>query len=158
MNGTITFTDSALRAVRLALAVIGGSCLVSLMYAFMGGSATNADFAALNVIQRFGIVLSILVVLFCVGSVSRGRSARETYQTLWQHIPGWLVFVILLLGSLVFIGELSYALLLRAELVRSEWENHVALLCLLSSSVAYGVVFALLHQRAGLSPYSKERW
>ena len=158
MSETVTFTDSALRVVCIALAIIGGSCLISLMYAFMGGSAASADFAALNVLQGFGIGLSVLAILFCIGSVSRGLSARETYQTLWQHIPGWLVFVIVLLASLVFIGELSYALLLRAELAQSEWENHVALLCLLSSSIAYGLVFALLHRRAGLSPYSKQRW
>lgn len=158
MSGQVSFTDSALRAVSIALAAIGGSCLVSLMYAFMGGSATNADFATLNAVQRFGIALSIAVMLYCLVSVSRGRSVRDTYVTVWQHIPGWLVFVILLLGSLVFIGELSYALLIRAELVRSDWENHVALLCLLSTSLAYGLVFAVLHQRAGHLPYSKARW
>lgn len=158
MSEQASFTDNALRVVSIALATIGASCLVSLMYAFMGGSATNADFATLNAVQGFGIALSVGVALYCVASVSRGRSAREASLTMWRHIPGWLVFVILLLGSLVFIGELSYALLIRAELVRSDWENHVALLCLLSSSIAYGLLFALLHQRAGHSPYSKARW
>lgn len=143
----------AAAAARVLLAALSLSCLVSLMISFMGG--VRADFGLLVSAQRFGIVFAV-----AVAAVSLAYFVRlgDAWRAVWQHIPGWLVFAVLVLNSLVFIGELSYALLLPSEVPFADWRNHSSLICLLACSIAYALVSASAHSLAGHPPYSKERW
>lgn len=143
-------------ASRVLFAMLVLSCLISLMAAFMGGEP--GDFAVLNSLQRFGILAALAAMLASVLHFSRRSDELGTWQAIWQHIPGWLVFVVLLLNSLVFVGELSFLLLASVDPPLRDWTNHTALVCLFLSSVAYSLTSATARAVDGLPPLSKARW
>lgn len=132
--------------------------LVSIMHAFMGGSRDNPDFLQLHAYQVFGIGLSTAVFLYSLLFFSRTGSLSEGLGAAWQHMPGWLMFCVLMLNLLALCGELSYLLLADATELMTEWINHVALICLGSASIAFMFLFAVSHAHAGGKPFSKARW
>lgn len=132
--------------------------LVSIMHAFMGGSSDNPDFLQLHAYQVFGIGLSIAVLVYSLVFFSRTGTLQAGFVAAWQHIPGWLIFGVVLLNLLALCGELSYLLLAGATELMTEWINHVALVCLGASSIAFMFLFAVSHAHAGGKPFPKQRW
>lgn len=132
--------------------------LVSIMHAFMGGSSNNPDFLQLHAYQVFGIGLSVAVLMYSLAFFSRSGSLPAGLGAAWQHMPGWLVFAVVMLNLLALCGELSYLLLAGATELMTEWVNHVALICLGASSIAFMFLFAVSHAQAGGKPFSKQRW
>ena len=129
------------------------------MIAFMGGERSRPDVSLIDTLQRLGIVVSLFAALCSVYYFARRHeSAQTTWHTIWQHVPGWLVFGVLLLNSLVFIGELSYVLLASIDLPTNDWRNHTALICLLCSSFAFTLLYAAAHAADDAPPFNKERW
>lgn len=57
-------------------------------------------------------------------------------QAFWQHLPGWLLFVVLAANSLVLIAELSFLLLQYHTGNLRPWQEHVPAVSALTSSVA----------------------
>ena len=134
------------------------SSLLSTMHAFMGGSQTDVDFAALNTLQRYGIGFSVLLILLSTLVFATFRGVRPGLRVAWQHIPGWLLFASGMLVFLALVGELSYFLMRNSPLLGTEWINHSALVCMIVSPVAACFVYAVIHASSGAAPYTKERW
>ena len=132
--------------------------LVSIMHAFMGGSRQNPDFLQLHAYQVFGIGLSIAVLMHSLVYFSKTGSLLAGLGTAWHHMPGCLIFCALMLNLLALCGELSYLLLSGATELMTEWINHVALVSLGASSIAFMFLFAVSHAHAGGEPFSKARW
>ena len=144
--------------VQAILATMVLTSLVSVMHAFMGGSGRNPDFLQLRSYQVFGIGLSAAVLLYSLVFFSRNGTLSAGLGKAWRHIPGWLVFSAIVLNLLVLVGELSYLLLRNATDLMTEWINHVALVCLGTSSIAFAFMFAVSHAYSGGEPFSKARW
>ena len=128
------------------------------MIAFMGGQRSRPDVSLLDSLQQFGIVVSLFAAICSIYYFARQEATQKTWRTIWQHVPGWLVFVVLVLNSLVLIGELSYVLLASIDLPATDWRNHTALLCLLCSSLAFSLLYAAAHAANGAPPFDKGRW
>jgi len=128
------------------------------MISFMGGSGANPDVATLQMMQVGGSSISAMLILVSVGLFSRGGGLIEGLRTLWSHVPGWLIFVLILLNSLGFIGELAFVLIAGAFDGTGSRVDHLSLVCLLASSLAFAALFALGHWLDGREPYSRERW
>lgn len=154
-NRHVTMLFTVLQAMLVTMIL---SSLVSVMHAFMGGSQMNPDFLQLHAYQVFGIGLSVAVLLYSLVYFSKTGSPLAGLGTAWQHIPGWLIFGVVMLNSLALCGELSYLLLSGATELMTEWVNHVALLCLGASSIAFMFLYAVSHVYAGGKPFSKARW
>ncbi len=144
--------------VQAMLATMILTSLVSVMHAFMGGSRLNPDFLQLQAYQVFGIGLSVAVFIYSLVFFSKNGALATGLGVAWQHMPGWLLFPVLLLNMLALVGELSYLLLKDATELTTEWINHVALICLGASSIAFVFMFAVSHAYEGRTPYSKDRW
>lgn len=141
-----------------SLAVLIALCLVTLMHSFMGGRADNPDIVAVNNLQVGGSLLSVLLIVAALVFFSREKGLRHGIRRIWDHTPGWLVFALLVLNSLVFIGELSYVLISDAIDPTSDRADHLSLICLLSASLAFLTLFAAQHAMDGKPAYSKARW
>lgn len=144
--------------VHAILATMVLTSLVSVMHAFMGGSSQNPDFLQLRSYQVFGIGLSVAVLLYSLVFFSKNGSLSGGLGAAWRHMPGWLIFPAIILILLVLVGELSYLLLRNATELMTEWINHVALICLGTSSIAFVFMFAVSHAYSGGEPFSKARW
>ncbi|MDJ0758953.1 MAG: hypothetical protein QNJ19_06100 [Woeseiaceae bacterium] len=144
--------------LQAVLATMILTSLISVMHAFMGGSRSNPDFLQLYGFQVFGIGLSVAAMIYSLLFFSRNGALATGLSVAWKHMPGWLLFPVFLLNMLAICGELSYLLLRDATELMTEWINHVALICLGASSVAFLFMFAVSHAYAGGAPYSKERW
>lgn len=140
------------------LATMVFTSLVSLMHAFMGGGRDSGGFARLESFQIFGVGLSVAALTYSLLYFARDGRLLSGRRGAWQHMPGWLVFIAVVLNVLALVGELSYALLMGAEELLTEWINHVALVCLASSSTAFLFLFAVGHAHGGGQPFAKERW
>ena len=134
------------------------TCLVSLMHSFMGGNTQANDFSELHQLQSMGIALAIVVGATCLVYFCRGAGLRAGLHRLWLNMPGWLIFGVLVIGLLVFAGELSFFIIFMDGTAIKEWNNHIALACFATSALAYGLAFATQHALAGKPAYDKSRW
>ena len=148
----------ALVTLLALLGLLVVSSLLSTMHAFMGGSRTDVDFAALNTLQRYGIGFSVILILLSTLVFATFRGVRPGLRVAWQHVPGWLLFAAGMLVFLALVGELSYFLMRGSPLLDAEWINHSALLCMIVSPIAACFVYAVIHAASGAGPYTKERW
>lgn len=140
------------------LAVLIMLCLVTLMHSFMGGRADNPDIVAVNNLQIGGALMSAVLIAVSLVFFARGEGLRRGLHRIWEHTPGWLVFALLVLNSLVFIGELSYVLIADALDPTSDRTDHLSLICMALASLAFLTLFAAQHHLNGEPAYSKERW
>ena len=154
-NRHVTMLFTVLQAL---LATMILTSLISIMHAFMGGSRHHPDFLQLHAYQFFGIGLSIAVLMYSLVYFSRTSSLSTGVGAAWQHMPGWLIFCVFMLNLLALCGELTYLLLSDATELMTEWINHVALICLGASSIAFLFLYAVSHAHSGGKPFSKGRW
>ena len=138
----------------LLLGALTISCMVSIMFAFMGASPA----AALATSQVAGLLLSLLLACAGIAYFTTFRGLSAGLALAWQHTPGWLAFAATVCASLAIAGELAYYLVRNADLAARMWTNHLPLLCLACAAVAMCVVHAVGHNAAGASPYEKARW
>lgn len=138
-------------------AMILGS-LTTMMITFMGGRFTGTDLHGLLLAQIVSIPIAALLVGYEVAAFVRGNGWGPGLALLWQKIPAWLVLALVLLNSLVLIGELSVLLLdyLMGEAL--PWTEHVPLMALLTCSVAFAVIYGKLAQLYGSGVKSVGRW
>jgi len=138
-------------------AMILGS-LITMMITFMGGSFTGTDLRGLLLAQVVSIPIATLVVGYEVAAFVRGNGWGPGFKLLWQKIPAWLVLALVLVNSLVLIGELSVFLLDYLLGEPLPWTEHVPLLALLTCSIAFAVIYAKLAQLYGNGVAEIGRW
>ena len=85
--------------VQAMLATMILTSLVSVMHAFMGGSRSNPDFLQLQGYQVFGIGLSVAVLVYSLLFFSKNGALVTGVGVAWKHMPGWLLFPVLLLPA-----------------------------------------------------------
>lgn len=146
-------------ALLAALVAVSATCLVSLMYAFMGISPQQqGGLAALHLAQQLGVALAAVIIAASLSAFALGRGLRAGIVLAWAHIPGWMLLIVVMMLSLAILGELSYFLLRDSPLLHEEWVNHAALLCLAAGSVSVSLLYAYQHAISGRPPYDKHRW
>lgn len=148
----------ASKVLLVGLAFLGLSCIATLMFSFMGGYAGSPDASALISLQRAGIVLGAVTVVSCVAFSIRQTGLGGSARALWRHMPGWLVFAGGLLVSLTLMGEIAWVVVHYSTTAIAATFNHVSLICLGTSSLAFMVLFATVHRTRGHPEYSKARW
>ena len=116
-------------------------CLLTMMIVFTGGSFTGTDLSTLLWLQAAAIPFAVAVVAVEVAAFVRLNGWRTGLLMLWQKIPAWLVLALLLLNSLVFLGEFSVLLLNYLTGEASPWSDHVPLLSLLACSMAFAILY-----------------
>ena len=134
------------------------SCLVTLMVVFTGGSFTGADLTGLFLIQLFAVPVTTLIVAREIAAFVRPNGWARGLAMLWQKIPAWLVLALVLLNSLVLIGELSVVLLNHLMEEPVPWTEHVPLVALLSTSLAFSVMYAKVAQLYWNGTVTLGRW
>ena len=149
---------NASKVLLVGFVFLGLSCIATLMYSFMGGSDGGPDARALVALQRSGIVVGALTIVFCLARSIRDSGRRNGLRLLWRHLPGWLVFAGGLMLSLAVMGEVAWVVIRYSAdgLVGSF--NHVSLICLGSSTLAFMLLFATVHRLRGHAEFSKARW
>lgn len=116
-------------------------CLLTMMIVFTGGSFTGTDLTGLLWMQAMVIPIAVALIAHEVAAFVRLNGWRTGLMMLWQKIPAWLVLALLLLNSLVFLGEFSVLLLNYLTGETSPWSEHVPLMSLLSCSVAFAILY-----------------
>lgn len=134
------------------------SCLVTLMIAFMGGSFEGADLSGLFVIQAAAIPIALLIVVREFAAFVGPNGWRKGLGMLWQRIPAWLVLALVLVNSLVLIGELSVWLLQHLLDQPVSWLEQVPLVALLVSSIAFAILYAKASRLYGQGTTNVGRW
>lgn len=134
------------------------ACLLTMMIVFTGGSVAGADLTALFLMQAAAVPLAAVVVAAEVAAFVHPNGWRVGLGMLWARIPAWLVLALVLLNSLVFIGELSVLLLDYLTGEKTPWREHVPLLSLLACSTAFAVLYAKTAQLYGRGVKSLGRW
>ncbi|MDX1481391.1 MAG: hypothetical protein R3315_06940 [Woeseiaceae bacterium] len=140
------------------LGVLILSCLVTLMIAFMGGSFAGGDLSGLFIIQAAAIPVALLVVAREVAAFVGPNGWRRGLGMLWERVPAWLVLALVLLNSLVLIGELSVLLLQFLLDEPLSWVEQVPLIALLVSSVAFSILYAKAASLYGKATTQIGRW
>ena len=138
-------------------AMILGS-LTTMMITFMGGDFTGSDLRGLLLAQVASIPIATLVVAYEVATFVRSNGWGPGLALLWRKIPAWLILALVLLNSLVLIGELSVLLLDYLTGDSLPWTEHVPLLALLMCSIAFAVLYGKLAQIYGSGVVSVGRW
>ena len=130
-----------LYALLIVFGVMIPGCLLTMMIVFTGGSFTGTDLTGLLWLQAMTIPLAIAVIGLEVAAFVRLNGWATGLVMLWQKIPAWLVLALLLLNSLVFLGEFSVLLLDYLTGESSPWSEHIPLLSLLACSVAFAILY-----------------
>jgi len=116
------------------------SCQMTLMFVFIGGGA-GSDAMALLVIQACVAPVALLIFAWQVLRRVMVNGWGNSFRAMWHALPAWLVLALVVLNSLVLIGELS--LFLRERLMERSplWVEHAPLLCVLACSLAFVALF-----------------
>jgi hypothetical protein len=110
------------------------SSVVSMMATFVGSE--GEDLRDLLILQIALVPFAIIAVLYCLGVLVRQYGFSGALQAFWQHLPGWLLFVVLAANSLVLVAEMSFLLLQYHTGNLRPWQEHVPAVSALTSSVA----------------------
>ena len=134
------------------------SCLVTLMIAFTGGSFAGADLSGLLLLQGAAIPAALLVIALEIAAFVRAGGWRGGLAMLWDRVPAWLVLALVLVNSLVLIGELSVLLLRHLTDEPVSLIEQVPLLALLCSSAAFALLYAKAATMYGGGTSRVGRW
>ncbi len=141
----------------LALGATMLSCQLTMMYLFIGGN-NGGDAQALLVIQVW--VGAIAILFFLVEAVRRitVHGLANTLSAMWHAMPAWVVLALIVLNSLVMIGELS--LYLRQKITGQPplWFEHAPLLCVLACSLTFIALFSQSSLARSDSEVAIGRW
>lgn len=130
---------SVLKWLTASFAVVLASSIVSMMASFVGSE--GGDLRDLLVLQLAAIPFSVVVVLWCAGGLVRQFGAAEAPRVFWRHLPGWLLFAVIMADSLVLIAELSF-IVLQFHLGNSRsWLEHIPAATAFWSSLALAVCY-----------------
>jgi len=150
--------ESLIYIALIALGILILSCLVTVMVTFISFGAPGADMQMLFAAQALATPLALAIVAVDLLSYGRTIGWRDGLLAIWSGIPAWLVLALLLLNSLVLIGEMSYLLLIHLTSEAVPWVSHAQLLCMLSCSAAFCSLYARHTSRSGGPPVSVGRW
>ncbi len=114
---------SVFKWMTASFAVVLASSIVSMMASFVGSE--GGDLRDLLILQLVVIPFSVLVVLWCAGGLVREFGAAEAPRVFWRHLPGWLLFAVIMADSLVLIAELSFIVLQYHTGNPRPWLEHV---------------------------------
>jgi len=141
-------------ALTVLLGLLSASCVLSVMFAFMGAETPRG----LVIAQVAGLSLSLLLGVIGIAYFTTFRGLAAGITLAWHHTPGWLAFAASVCASLALLGELSYYLIRHTDLDTVLWSSHLALLCLASAAISMCIVYAVGHAADGATPYEKARW
>lgn len=122
-----------------AFAVMLASSLVSMMAAFVGSQ--GEDLQDLLKLQAVLVPVSIAVVVWCLFLLTRQFGFGNVFRTLWSVLPGWLIFAVLAVNSLVLIAELSFLLIQYHTATLRPWQEHLPAATALCSSLALATCY-----------------
>lgn len=142
----------------LALAAAILSCQMTMMYIFVGGGTGGSDAQALLVMQAWlaPVALLLFVVEFSRRVAKDG--ARSTLSAMWHAMPAWVVLALIILNSLVFIGELAFFLRTQLSGQLPTWYEHAPLACVAACSLAFIALFSRTSLAQSSSGKAVGRW
>ena len=120
-------------------AVMLASSIVSMMAAFVG--SRGADFQDLLKLQAVLVPISIAVLAWGFALLIRQYGYRYGMRKFWSVLPGWLVFAVLAVNSLVLVAELSFVLIQYHTGALRPWQEHLPAATALSSSLAFAACY-----------------
>lgn len=120
-------------------AVTLASSLVSMMAAFVG--SRGADFQDLLKLQAVLVPVSIMVVVGCFVLLIRRYGYKGALGRFWSALPGWLIFAVLAINSLVLVAELSFILIQYHTATLRPWQEHLPAATALCSSLALATCY-----------------
>jgi len=145
---TSSMVRNLLTITLIALGFVIFSCLITMMVMFVSLSGGGSDQVAFLGLQA--VVAPIALVIFAVDVSMRiaSQGQREALRSLWHGIPAWLVLALVLVNSLVLIGELAHFVLRYFDDEGIRWIEHSPLVCILCCSLAFCTIYARTSQRA----------
>lgn len=131
-----------LKWLTIAFAVLLGSSLLSMMAVFSGSSGD--DLRDLLLLQAAAIPVAIGAAFMSFALVARRLGAAGAPRGLWAELPGWLVFVILVMLSLVVVAELAFVLVGYHTGELRPWREHIPVVTAFTSALALAGCYAAL--------------
>ncbi len=133
-------TTTILDALLFLCIALAGTSLVTMMAVFTG--AEHPALGPLLTAQLVGSALAALLVAGALAIFVAAFGLRRAPAEIWRRLPGWLLFVVVSLVSLVIAGELSYLLVHTVGQRSTTLRDHVPLLAALWGSLGYCAVYA----------------
>ena len=128
------------------------------MAVFMGGGQAGTDLHSLLILQLATIPITVLISLYVLSRYAGKSGFRDGLKFLWRDLPQWLVFIFLMLNSLALFGEVALFIALSALARDISWQEHVPLVCLFSTSLAFCLVYARRRSGETEKPSLSGRW
>jgi hypothetical protein len=155
---TSNFRQTLQNGCLIVLAMIVMSCLISTMTVFMGGGQQGTDLRSLMIIQLASIPASGAAALVSFILLKSSGPNSNTSKRIWSAVPQWMVFGFLLLNSLVVAGEMAFLIVSKATDQVVSWTDHVPLVCMLTCTLAFCIVYGSASLLAGKSSAMSGRW
>lgn len=127
-------------------AVMMASSIVSMMAAFVGSQ--GADLQDLLKLQAVLVPVSIAVVVWCFVLLIRQYGYGNAFRKFWNVLPGWLVFAVFAVNSLVLVAELSFILIQYHTATLRPWQEHLPAATALCSSLALATCYVSFRIRS----------
>ena len=140
------------------LAIVVGSCLVSLMVLFMGGGVDGAEVKPLLQLQLASVPLAVVLAVYCFTGFVLGEGWRKGLRRLWVAMPQWLVFIFLLLNAVSVSGVIANLIVAGATTNSVSLIEYAPLLGALACSSAYLLLDARRRSKRGEKPALAGRW
>lgn len=140
------------------LAIVVGSCLVSLMVLFMGGGVDGSEVKPLLQLQLASVPAAVVLAVYCFAGFVLGDGWRKGLLRLWIAMPQWLVFIFLLLNAVAMSGVIANAIVAGATTDSVSLIEYAPLLGVLTCSSAYLMLDARRRAKRGDEPALAGRW
>ena len=93
------------------LATVIVSCLLTTMVMFISTGSSGSDIHTLLATQTVATPLALTIVIVDLLLYARSGGVGHGLRMIWSGTPAWLILALVVLNSLVIIGELSFLLL-----------------------------------------------
>lgn len=134
-----------LKWLTIAFAVLLASSLLSMMAVFSG--STGSDLRDLLNLQAAAIPVAIVAFAWSSALVARGHGARAAARALWEGLPGWLLFVVVVMLSLVIVAEMAFVIVGSYTGEPRPWDEHVPVASAFTSALALVTCYVALRLR-----------
>ena len=134
------------------------SCQVTMMVVFIAGVESAPDIAVWLDFQLLMIVVAVVILALCFGSLLRRGGLSSGLRDWWRALPQWMLLAFSILFVMMLLGELSFVLLYGLTGEADPWREHIPLICMTLSGLAFMALYCEWRSRNGRVAAVSGRW
>lgn len=129
-----------------------------MMVIFMAGIESTPDLDQWITLQWVVAIAAAAITVFCLMRLRGRLSWKAGFTAWWAALPQWMILAFIVLFLMAGVGELSFLLLFNLTGSADPWREHVPLISMTISSIAFMALYCESRAAQGKVANVSGRW